>query len=96
MEFKETGQFKTGVKALDKILREVLAKDKSILGRRDELIAALEEKVPGNLKRDFTPIKKAISLNVGEKFLVGEQNKEAKLRAWREFIKKQKTNPHNL
>ena len=61
---------------LDKILHEVLANDKSLLSRRDELIAALEEKVPGNLRRDFAPIKKAISLNVGEKFLVGEQDKD--------------------
>ena len=61
---------------MEKILREVLATDKSLLGRRDELIAALEGKVPGNLRRDFAPIKKAISLNVGEKFLVGEQDKD--------------------
>ena len=63
--------------ALEKILREALAEDKSLLSRRDELLAALEKKVPSTLRRDFTSIKKAISLNVGEKFLVGEQDKEA-------------------
>jgi len=62
---------------MKKILREVLAEDKSLLGRRDELLATLEKKVPSTLRRDFTSIKKAISLNVGEKFLVGEQDKEA-------------------
>ena len=72
---------------LEKILREVLATDKSLLSRRDELLAALEEKVPSNLRRDFAPIKKAISLNVGEKFLVGEQDKEATKKEVSEILK---------
>lgn len=72
---------------MDKILHEVLAEDKSLLGRRDELITALERKVPGNLKRDFTPIKKAISLNVGEKFLTGNSDKEATKEEVREILK---------
>lgn len=62
---------------MEKILREVLAEDKSLLCRRDELTAALEKKVPANLMRDFTAIKKALSLNVGEKFFVGAEDKEA-------------------
>ena len=72
---------------LEKILREVLATDKSLLSRRDELLAALEEKVPSNLRRDFASIKKAISLNVGEKFLVGEQDKEATKKEVSEILK---------
>ena len=62
---------------MEKILREILTKDKSLLGRRDELIEALDEKIPGNLRRDFTPIKKALSQNIGEKFLTGAEDKEA-------------------
>ena len=57
---------------MEELLREVLAEDKSLLCRRDELIAALEEKVPNDLRRDFASVKKAISLNVGEKFFVGD------------------------
>ena len=57
---------------MEELLREVLAEDKSLLCRRDELIATLEEKVPNDLRRDFASVKKAISLNVGEKFFVGD------------------------
>ena len=56
---------------MEKILREVLQNDKSLLGRREDLIAALEKKVPANMRRDFELIKYAIELNVGEIFLVG-------------------------
>ena len=56
---------------MEKILREVLRDDKSLLGRREDLIAALEKKVPANMRRDFELIKYAIELNVGEIFLVG-------------------------
>ena len=62
---------------LDKILREVLAGDESLLCRRDELIAALEKKVPADLRRDFASIKRALALNVGEKFFVGKTDKDA-------------------
>lgn len=72
---------------MEKILHEILTEDKSLLGRRDELIAALDKKVPGNLKRDFTPIRKAISLNVGEKFLTGDNNKDATKEEVREILK---------
>ena len=50
---------------MEKILAEILIADKNILSRRDDLISALDEKVPGNLSRDYAPIKKAINLNVG-------------------------------
>ena len=57
---------------METILREVLAEDKSLLCRRDELIVALEKKIPPNKSRDFASIKRALSFNVGEKFFVGE------------------------
>ena len=56
---------------MEKILHEILAEDRSILIRRDELLTALEKKVPANMRRDFELIKYAIELNVGEIFLVG-------------------------
>lgn len=62
---------------MEKILREILAADKTILSRRDDLLAALEKKVPNNLRRDYAPIKRAINLNVGEIFFVGESNEDA-------------------
>lgn len=62
---------------MEELLRELLATDKSLLCRRDEFIAALEEKIPNDLRRDFAAIKKAISLNVGEKFFIGNSDKEA-------------------
>ena len=62
---------------LEKILHEVLAEDESLLCRRDELIAALESKVPANKSRDFKSIKKALNLNIGEKLFVGKTDKEA-------------------
>lgn len=62
---------------MEKVLREVLAGDKSLLSRKDDLIAALGKKVPANLMRDFAAIKKALSLNVGEKFFVGGEDREA-------------------
>ena len=57
---------------MEKILAEILTADKNILARRDDLISALDEKVPDNLSRDYTPIKKAINLNVGEIFFVND------------------------
>ena len=62
---------------MEKILHEVLAKDKSLLSRRDELIAELEKNIPPNKSRDFASIKRALSFNVGEKFCVGDANREA-------------------
>lgn len=62
---------------MEKILREVLLEDKSLLCRRDELITALQNKVPANKSRDFASIKRALALNVGEKFFVGKSDKEA-------------------
>ena len=60
---------------MEEILREILSQDKTILSRRDDLIAALDKKITGDLSRSYAPIKRAINLNVGEIFLVGESNK---------------------
>ena len=57
---------------MEKILAEILIADKNILSRRDDLISALDEKVPSNLSRDYGPIKKAINLNVAEIFFVND------------------------
>ncbi len=62
---------------MEKILREVIQNDKSLLGRREDLIAALEKKVPANMRRDFELIKRAIELNVGEIFLVHSNDEDA-------------------
>lgn len=62
---------------MEEILREILAADKTILSRRDDLLAALDKKVPGNLRRDYAPIERAIKQNVGELFFVGESDKDA-------------------
>ena len=72
---------------MEKILHEVLAEDKSLLCRRDELIAVLEKKVPGNLSRDLAPIKKALTLNIGEKFFVGEADRETSKKEIEEILK---------
>lgn len=68
-------------------MREILAADKTILSRRDDLLAALDKKVPGNLRRDYAPIKRAINLNVGEIFFVNESNKDATQNKVREILK---------
>lgn len=72
---------------MENILREILSKDKTILSRRDELIAALDEKITGDLSRSYAPIKRAINLNVGEIFLVGESDKIATQEKVREILK---------
>ena len=87
MDFKNSGRVEIEVKDMEKILREILSEDKSLLCRRDELIAVLEKKVPGNLSRDFAPIKKALTLNIGEKFFVGKTNKTAVKKEVEEILK---------
>lgn len=72
---------------MENILREILSKDETILSRRDELIAALDEKVPSNLIRDCTSIKRAINLNVGELFLIGKSDKAATKEKVAEILK---------
>lgn len=62
---------------MDEILMALIAEDKNILARRDELIAALDAKVPANLRRDYAAIRTALTLNVGEIFLVGSSNRDS-------------------
>ena len=72
---------------MENLLREILSQDKTILSRRDELIAELDKKVTGDLSRSYAPIKRAINLNVGEIFFVGESDKEATKEKVREILK---------
>ena len=72
---------------MENILREILSQDKTILSRRDDLIAILDAKVPSSLTRDYAAIKKAIKLNVGENFLVGESDKDNAKREIAEILK---------
>lgn len=60
---------------MEKILSEILADDKEILNRREDLISKLDEKVPSNLTRDCLVIKNALRLNIGEFFYCGEVDK---------------------
>ncbi len=62
---------------MEELLKKILAQDKTLLTRRDELIAILDEKVPGRLAREYNPIKKALTLNVGEIFATGNDNRAA-------------------
>ena len=72
---------------MENILREILSQDKTILSRRDDLIAILDAKVPSSLTRDYAAIKKAIKLNVGENFLIGESDKDNAKREIAEILK---------
>ena len=54
---------------MDKILRELLLKDKSLLARRNELLAAIDENTPPHLWRDKELIKDVVELGIGEFFL---------------------------
>ena len=62
---------------MEELLRKILSQDKTLLSRRDELIAILDEQVPGRLAREYNPIKRALTLNVGEIFATGNEDREA-------------------
>ena len=62
---------------MDEILMALIKDDKNILLRRDELIGKLDEKVPANLRRDYSAIRKALELNVGEIFAVGNSDRDS-------------------
>ncbi len=72
---------------MEEILREILNSDKNLLSRRDELIAILDDKVPGRLMREYTPIKRALMLNIGEIFAVGNSDHEAAINKAIEILK---------
>ncbi len=51
---------------MDELLKEILSQDKTLLTRREDLLKILDEKVPGNLRRTYAAVRKALTLNVGE------------------------------
>lgn len=53
---------------MEKILREILDEDRTLLFRGNELIVALERKLSPNSRRQFTSIKAALKLDVGRFF----------------------------
>lgn len=61
---------------MDEILMALIAKDKNILFRRNELINKLDKIVPTNLRRDYAAIRTALILNVGLIFAAGKHNLE--------------------
>lgn len=66
---------------MEKLLREIFAQDKKILLRREELIALLDKKVPDDLRRDYSAIKKALELNIGAILIFSEDVDSAKTKA---------------
>ena len=66
---------------MENILREVLANDKSLLIQRDKLIAILDEKVPGSLMMEYSGLKTALQLNIGETFASNLDLEEKKAEA---------------
>jgi|GEM_PF-6950909 len=58
--------------SIEDILRELVAKDRTMLGRADEFIDALEQRVPGSLARQANPVKIALRKKVGEMLLVAD------------------------
>ena len=63
---------------MEKILSDVLSKDKSILTQRDKLIEILDEKVPSSLMLEYSALKTALQLNIGETFASPNMNLEEK------------------
>ena len=72
---------------MDEILKEILSRDKSILARRDDLIKILDEEVPNNLRRTYAALRKALTLNVGEIFLISDLTSEKKQERARQILK---------
>lgn len=75
-----------GNKTLAQLLRKVITEDRSLLGRRDDLIEKLNALVPGEQQRDYQPLKRAIlDFNVAETMLLADggsdEDKEAAKKA---------------
>ena len=65
---------------MEKILREILTDDRALIFRGNELLVALEGKVPPNLRREFSAIKIALELNVGRFFATAQDDYVGKYR----------------
>ena len=63
---------------MENILREVISNDKSILTQRDRLIEILDAKVPDNLALEYSTLKTALQLNIGEIFASSDISLEEK------------------
>lgn len=72
---------------MEKFLKEILIRDSTLITRRDDLIKILDEEVPNNLRRNYAAIKKALSLNIGEIFAVGNSSVEEKIQKARKLLK---------
>ena len=72
---------------MDEILKEILNRDKNILARRDDLIKILDEQVPNNQRRTYAALRKALTLNVGEIFLVNDFSDWEKQERARQILK---------
>ncbi len=72
---------------MEELLKEILSRDKSILARRDDLIKILDEEVPNNQRRTYAAIRKALTLNVGEIFLVSDFSDWEKQERARQILK---------
>ncbi len=72
---------------MEELLKEILSRDKSILARRDDLIKILDDEVPNNQRRTYAAIRKALTLNVGEIFLVSDFSDWEKQERARQILK---------
>lgn len=72
---------------MEELLKEILSRDKSILARRDDLIKILDEEVPNNQRRTYAAFRKALTLNVGEIFLLSDLTSEEKQNRARQILK---------
>ncbi len=72
---------------MEEILKEILSRDKSILARRDDLIKILDEEVPNNQRRTYAAFRKALTLNVGEIFLLNDLTSAEKQDRARQILK---------
>ncbi len=72
---------------MEELLKEILSRDKSILARRDDLIKILDEEVPNNQRRTYAAFRKALTLNVGEIFLLNDLTSAEKQDRARQILK---------
>ena len=72
---------------MEELLKEILSRDKSILARRDDLIKILDEKIPNNQRRTYAAFRKALTLNVGEIFLLNDLTSAEKQDRARQILK---------
>lgn len=72
---------------MKEFLKKILARDSTLITRRDDLIQILDEEVPNNLRRNYAALRKALTLNVGEIFAVGDAPLDEKIQKTRQLLK---------